>query len=425
MLKTERSKGTIRYSLKDSKASLEKNKSKQSLIMLHFSYGNMRFKYSSGFFSSYNEWDFRRQRVRNQATIKNSDYINDHLSDIEANLSREVTRLESEHIIITKELLKHFLDVFLNKKNNEKEAEVTLHSYIDIFLNHKKGKIKDVTIRSYKQTKRLIIKFNKNLNFEDVNLDFYYDFTSFLEEENFSLNTIGKHIKNLKSFLKSAYEKGHHKTLAYTNSEFKAPKELTTAIYLTEEEVEKIRILDLSKHPKLDCARDIFIIGCFTGQRVSDYNGLTSENIFTNDGLDFFNIKQKKTNKVVICPITNEIKDILAKPRNNGLPPEKMNEQDLNDYIKRVGQMAEINNRVPTTRTKGGKTIDASIFKYELICTHTARRTFCTNMYKKEMPIYDIMVFSGHSTEKEFYKYIRIEKEQHAIKLAKSKYFNI
>ena len=424
MVKTERSKGTIRLSLKDSKVSLEKNKSKRSLIMLHFSYGNMRFKYSTGYYSSFNEWDFKKQRVRNKTTIKNSDDVNDLLGDMETCLSREVTRLESEQEIITKKHLKYFLDDFLNKTIEEKETEVSLYSYIDTFLTHKEGKIQDVTLRSYKQTKRLLLGFNKSLNFEDINLDFYYSFISFLEEEDFSLNTIGKHIKNLKSFLKSAFEKGHNKNLSYTNSEFKAPKELTTAIYLTNEGIEKIRILNLSKYPKLDCARDIFIIGCCTGQRVSDYNGLTTENIFTIDGLIFFKIKQQKTNKEVLCPITKEIKEILDKQRNEGKPPKKMNEQDLNDCIKQIGQMAKINDLVQTTRTKGGKTVNSKVYKYDLICTHTARRTFCTNKYKIGMPIYDIMVFSGHSTEKEFYKYIRIEKEQQAIKLAKSKYFN-
>ena len=60
-----------------------------------------------------------------------------------------------------------------------------------------------------------------------------------------------------------------------------------------------------------------------------------------------------------------------------------------------------------------------------MISTHTARRSFCTNMYKKGMPIYDIMHFSGHASEKEFYKYIRIEKEQRAIKIAQSGFFNL
>ena len=114
---------------------------------------------------------------------------------------------------------------------------------------------------------------------------------------------------------------------------------------------------------------------------------------------------------------------ILSKYNNN--PPPKMNEQDINEFIKEVGRKVGINEKVISNYTKGGVQKADAIMKYKLIGTHTARRSFCTNMYRKGMAIYDIMHFSGHSTEREFYKYIRIEKEQKAIKIAQSGFFNL
>ena len=102
-----------------------------------------------------------------------------------------------------------------------------------------------------------------------------------------------------------------------------------------------------------------------------------------------------------------------------------MNEQDINEFIKEVGRKVEIKEIVKNTYTKGGIGQVDDIMKYKLIGTHTARRSFCTNMYKRGMSIYEIMHFSGHSTEREFYKYIRIEKEEKAIKIAKSGFFNL
>ena len=75
--------------------------------------------------------------------------------------------------------------------------------------------------------------------------------------------------------------------------------------------------------------------------------------------------------------------------------------------------------------TKGGEHKTEMIPKCQLIKSHTARRSFCTNKYKAGMSIYDIMLFSGHSTEKEFYKYIRIKDEERAAHIVKSGFFNV
>lgn len=415
--------GAVRYAFKDSKKSLKEMPKKESLIMLHFSYGAFRMKYSTGFHSCYSDWDFSREQLRNKAHLLDRDYVNHFLNDIKSTLLKEVTRLKSENSDITKKVVRKILDEKVHPDKIKKKEVISFFNYVDIFCERKKEKIADVTLRSYRQTERLLKEYNKLIDFEDFNLDFYYDFIRFLEEDDKSLNTIGKHIKNLKSFLKSATENRINKNLAYTSSEFKAPKELTTAIYLTQDEINSMYSLDLSKHPEYDLARDIFLIGCETGQRVSDYNRLTKDNICEIEGVEFFKIKQKKTGREVHCPITKTIKVILDK--YNGTPPSKMYEQDLNNYIKEIARRAEITQLVKCNRTKGGKKIVENKPKYELVSTHTARRSFCTNLYKIGLPIYDIMVFSGHSTEKEFYKYIRVEKEKQAVSIAKSGYFTL
>tara|TARA_R110000744_G_scaffold321478_1_gene427592 strand:- start:1391 stop:2617 length:1227 start_codon:yes stop_codon:yes gene_type:complete len=406
---------------------LSKNPNKESLIMLHFSYGKMRFKYSTGYYSRYNDWDYTNQRLKNKATILNRGFVNDFLNSLKTELYKEVSHLESVHIPITKENLRSKLDELTNKEilGGHETEDLNFYQYFDEFLELRKGTLAKITIRSYNQTKRLLEEHNSNLDFNDIDLSFYYGFIQFLEEDDKSVNTIGKHIKNLKSILRSATQDGLNKNLAFTKREFKVLKEQTTAIYLDEKELKSIAECDLSAYPHLDTARDIFLIGCYTGQRVSDYNGLSKSNFYQKDGVRFFKIKQKKTKKEVLCPITLEIEAILSKAKYNNAPPKKMNEQDINEYIKEVGSKAGITQQVNNSYTKGGVEQSKELPKNKMISTHTARRSFCTNMYKKGMPIYDIMHFSGHSSEKEFYKYIRIEKEQRAIKIAQSGFFNL
>ena len=59
-----------------------------------------------------------------------------------------------------------------------------------------------------------------------------------------------------------------------------------------------------------------------------------------------------------------------------------------------------------------------------MIGTHTARRSFCTNAYLSKMPVIDIMALSGHTTEKEFYNYIKVTPQERAVKIADSAFFN-
>ena len=87
--------------------------------------------------------------------------------------------------------------------------------------------------------------------------------------------------------------------------------------------------------------------------------------------------------------------------------------------------MVDVDQLIKCEFTKGGKIESEMTPKYKLIKTHTARRSFCTNKYKAGMGVFDIMLFSGHSTEKEFYKYIRIKDEERASHLAKSSFFNL
>ena len=430
MATIQRSKGTIRFSFKESLASLYKEPKKESLIMLYFSNGNQRFKYSTGIFSCYADWDRQKQRIRNKAHILDRDFNNDYLNRIESEISKEISHLNASGIPLTKKHLKKKLDLITGKTQPiQKEVSHTLLSYYDYFLERKKDKITEGTRKSHNQTKRVLTEFNKKLEFEDINHNFYDSFIAFLYSKEFADNTIGKHIKNLKVIMNSATNEGLNKNFVYKQRDFKVFKEETTQIYLNEEEIKKIAKCDLSAFPRKELARDIFLIGCYTGQRISDYNGLSNDDIIerTKNGkkIKFFKIKQQKTGNIVFCPITKEINAILSKPRYKNAPPPKMNEPDINEFIKEIGRKVGIVEDVMVERTKGGKKKNEKIPKYKLIVTHTARRSFCSNMFKKQMPVHHIMNFSGHSSDREFYKYIRLDKEERSLNILEGGYFNL
>lgn len=431
MVKTiENTNGVVRFAFKEAKKHLEANKNKESLIFLHFSYGGNRFKYSTGYKFRFADWDFDKQRIKQtKANIINANEVNEFLSMLDNAIKKEYSRLMAAQTTINNDTLKHFLDNFTNKNvvvDNSKP--ITFFEFCDNFLELKSKEINIVTYRSYKQTLLKIKGYEKTngekIAFNSFDKTFVLNFKEYLEENDFSHNTISKHLKNLKTFLIEANHKRLINNPDFNIKDFNLTPEETTAIYLNENELKLMFDLDLSDKKHYELARDIFLIGCYTGQRISDYNGLTKESIKKINGRDFFVIKQKKTGNKVNCPITKEIRQIMDL-RHNGEPPKKILEKDLNKYIKKIGKKLKFEEKVECIYKKGGKEHKEYIPKYKLLHSHTARRSFCTNMYKLKMPVYDVMMFSGHKTEREFYKYIRITGEERASHIIESgKYFN-
>lgn len=420
--------GTITFRLKDTKSK------KESPIIFDYSFGRgNRIKYSTGFKITPKNWDHNNQRIRAVSTIKNREEVNNKLLEIKSDFLKAVSRL-SKSDQQKKTVLKTIYNNVIGREKKDNITNINFFKYCENFINSHKSnntakitKLSDVTIRSYKQTINKLKKFNTStsysLDFEKFDIEFYHSFIDFLEKSNYSTNTIGKHIKNTIALLNRATEDGVNKNLKYKHRDFKRISEKTTSIYLSKNEIDTIYDLDLSNTPNWERARDIFIIGYYTGQRVSDYNGLTKKNIKTFNGKEVFEIHQKKTNKTVYIPIHKKIKAIMNKSYSGGLP-EKMSDQKINKFIKKVCQKAKINEKIITKITLGGKIIEKSVPKYDLVGTHTARRSFCSNAYLSKMPVIDIMTLSGHVTEKEFYNYIKVTPQERAVKIADSPFFN-
>ena len=195
----------------------------------------------------------------------------------------------------------------------------------------------------------------------------------------------------------------------YKHSEFMALSNKTKDTYLNETEINAVYDFDFSTSTRLDNARDLFIIGLRTGLRISDFLRLKDINL--NRG--FIEIETAKTGEPVIIPLHNQIQAILNK--RNGALPYTISDQKFNEYIKEICQKVGINELTdgakmnPETKRK-----ETGLYpKYELISSHTCRRSFASNLYGK-LPNMVIMAITGHTTEAVFLKYIKITKKEHA-----------
>jgi integrase len=379
-------------------------------------------------------WDQENQRIRNVTALsKTKDSLSKKLRTFKAFALDQVDNYETTNITEIKELLKNDIAIHLGKKEKENDEVITFYSFVDKFIeqsnsrvNEKNGrKLAPKTIQDYTRTLDHIKKYEKIQNFpisfDTINLDFYYGFKDYLELK-YAVNTVGKFIKNIKLFMNAATEQGYNTNLSYKNKHFIKPSISVENIYLDQKELQKIINLDLKNNPTKDRARDLFIIGAYTGLRISDLNLLTKENIKKIGEKHFFQITVKKTDKYLAIPLHPEVKKILKK--NNGKPPNKMLPQKINDKLSKIGKQAEINEKITINSTMGGRKITTTKPKFDLIKNHTARRSFCTNAYISGMPTLDIMAISGHSTEKAFLNYIKITADERAVKIGENSFFN-
>lgn len=280
------------------------------------------------------------------------------------------------------------------------------------------------TLRSLKGTKLSFEMFadetRRKSNFNDIDTDWYNAFLQFFYKRGCGANYIGKHIKTLKTILRAARDEGLHTNVAIEQKSFKAISEPSESIYLTDEEVRRMFEKDLSDSPVLARVRDIFLCGVYTAQRYSDYSRINKSMITEDNGAKYIELIQQKTGEKVIIPVRPELDEILQR-YDYTLP--KSFEQKINEGIKTVGKECGIKELINLESRKSGLRVTNSVMKYKLIKTHTARRTGCTLMYLAGVQPIDIMKVSGHKTEKEFLKYIKVSKEQTAKNLSNHPYF--
>jgi integrase len=289
--------------------------------------------------------------------------------------------------------------------------------------NDKTGKpLALTTIRGLKQTLRILKEYktvkHRKIDFDTIDYEFYLDFKSHLEKElTFTANTVGKHIKHLKTVLNEASQEGLNTNHRYKSKRFKAISEPVNSIYLNESELSDLWNLDLSGNKRLASVRDLFLIGCWTGLRFSDFTRLNSANVQKEDGHPYFKIETQKTGAVVTIPIVPPIMPVLDQYGGiDGLSlPKGISNQKMNEYLKELAQKVEsLNVTFDKERTKAGLKVSSQKMKWEFVSTHTARRSFASNMFQRKIPVSLIMAITGHKTEHEFYKYIQMKPNEQA-----------
>ncbi len=381
-----------------------KNSKAQPIIALYRRKGVL-VKVNVGIVVKVKNWNNKTQRVRDTIDEPNRDSINRKLNKIQ----ERFTDLYLEQCFENprKETVKQILKEAIRGK--VKVEQMTFFKFLELHIselkkrtNHKTGKLlSPTTIQKFEILKEDLLRFKNDLRFEDVTNQFYIDYTDWLRtERNLSPNTIGKYIRALKEVLNNATSSGYNTKMEYKSKTFKIQQVNNKEIYLTEEELDKIYNLDLSDNKALDNARNLFLIGCYSGAGFSDVKKVLNEAL-ENPNAEEITYHREKTNEQATIPILTRTRELIKRE------PHPITNQKLNKYIKEIGKLAGITDEIEITKTTGNRTETRLLPKYKLIKTHTARRSFATNSIKKGIPAKVIMSATGHKKVSSLYEYIR------------------
>ena len=308
----------------------------------------------------------------------------------------------------------------------------------------KKEKYAKESIKNWQQFRRVFLDFYrlKPFGWDDINESLADRYISYLESIGYMKYTLDKHISLFKTIVSVAERQGlhsNHLAGSYLKSPQIREEDKAKEIYLTKDELSALYDLTLSGFEEQ--VRDVFLIGCFTALRYSDYSRIKKENIgFTNSGTKVIRIKQEKTAGTVVIPILDERLEALLKKYDYNV--HEVLDQSLNRTIKEICKRLSVtvpslgkNERTVLNLKERRAEVEArkkgvELFEYdeqgfpirprwELVASHTARRSCITNMYlSKKFSVQQMMSVSGHKTETMFYKYVKLSLDEYADSVA-------
>ncbi len=356
----------------------------------------------------------------NAATLKQIDELRSSLVEIETFILRYF-RKRTDVDIINGDWLDEVVSAYYTGGRRTEHLDYIenyLEHYLAVILPFRKYKGQPITHRTRQKHITIVTKFQeflkteeKRLKVSDYNLAVGNRFVTFLREQNLNDNTVGKYLKYTKTIFKDA--KMENLTVHDQLDEIKGFTVETPTHIVTVDELKVIQELqDLGE--KQEIARDWFVIGCYTGQRVADFFAMDKKKIMVINGNRYINLSQQKTRTPVLVPISKEVEAILQK-RGGEFPPlfsENVGSAValFNGHLETVCKLAGIDRLEYGRRydNVGKKYVFGYYPFYELVSSHVCRRTFAT-MYYGKLPTVVIMSVTGHKTEREFLGYIGID----------------
>ena len=412
-----------------------KGKKNPSTLYVRFINGrNIDLCCSVNLFVNPGHWNNGKSNYRNVSSIKNLSKKQAEIEKLKSFILEAYSDSFTSGDIIDRGWLNSSVSAFFNRPVQENKGRISKHfvyytQFCEWWIKNKANKWKTGkgTYLSDKMKKQYLAFISVWKSFEGkdhfkikkVDNELLESFADYMDSNNYAGSTIKRNISRAKFFLNRAESLSIKVNSDYNDRVFvQKESQDVTEPYLNLDEINRIYNLDLSHDISLDNVRDNFIIGLWTGLRVSDFNNNLD---FSNIDGDYIEIKTQKTSTWVKIPLHDQVKEILNKRFGN--LPVKTSNKFFNKKIKTICMLANIDQevyggKVQTDGSGRKRKIYGYYKKYELISSHVARRSFCTNLFGK-IPNYDLMTIAGWSSESMMLHYVKKTKTESADNLKK------
>lgn len=391
-------------------------------IRMRVNFASQRIEFTTGYRIDVAKWDGDKQRVKNGCTNKlkqSASEINAALLGYYTELQEIFKRFEVAEIVPSPAEVK---EAFNNRYEQNEKTELASADTSNVPSNFYEafddfvrvcGRQNDWTHSTFEKfaaVKNHLKNFRSELSFDFFDEEGLTEYVQYLREVREMRNsTIGKQLSFLKWFLRWSFKQGMHSNNAYDAFKPKLKDTQKKIIFLTWEELNKLREFKIPPTKQaLERVRDVFLFQCFTGLRYSDVFNLRRSDIKG----DHIEVTTVKTSDSLIIELNDHSRAILEKYKDVEFENDKalpvITNQKMNDYLKELAELAEINEPVRQTYYKGNERIDEVTPKYALLGTHAGRRTFICNALALGIPPQVVMKWTGHSDYKAMKPYIDI-----------------
>lgn len=379
--------------------------------------GNV-LQFNCGFTIAPSKWITETSRCKKNSFNKkghSSAEINKELNRLEE-LAHDVFKsFEVQDTIPEKQEYKNSFNERNGKSAGIKQEELTFDKCFLDFLSTQ-GTVNawaNGTVYKFRTFKRHLQDFKPGIKMSDFNTSLFIGFLDYLiNVVKLRNTTVQKNWKLLKWFLKWADKNGYIKNKDYLdfNPHLKNVRD-KEVVFLTWDELMKVYSLHFPDNKKyLEHVRDVFCFQCFTSLRYSDVAKLKREDIVA----DAVKVVTAKTGDTLRIDLNKYSRSILEKYKGDARPLPVVSNQRMNAWLKEVCYLAGIDEPITLVYYRGAERIEETHPKYELIGTHTGRRTFICNALTMGIPAATVMEWTGHSDYKAMKPYIKIADEEKA-----------
>ena len=379
---------------------------------------NKQIKLSTGVRVYPDQWNVKKQEAYISCRLtelanENNTIVNEkigklklYFSEYKQYLCDHPEEIERRAIV----LLKQYIYKDTMKKKTEKPATFIMKQIVEE---------KDIVDSSKNQYRFNIDKFKRFLDensipdtWESMNLETFTRYQQFLLEDGKEDNKKGKKASSLKNIMSTFFAilrkaskridipfKWEESNLeSFELVKDKSNKELARnkEVALTEEQIKQLyghqpsgTEKQVEKNTEI---RDLFVLQCLVGQRVSDMQKFFNGDNERDEENGTISIIQQKTGARAIIPLVPLAEEIIDKYSGKEIKYYKEKRRGLNDELRVIAKEAGLNE--PITYEEDG--VKYTKLLYELLHTHSARHTFSTIMCRRGVPREDIIIATGH-----------------------------